>query len=137
MVAWSDSLAHTHLDMGKVKIDKADQLFSRYIRTRDNWTCQRCGQRYDPPTRALHCSHFQGRGHEATRFEPLNADALCYGCHHYFTSHPGEHYLWQVQRKGQVVVDKIILASNGYKKKDRRMEALYWAQRLKEDYGQA
>ena len=121
--------------MGKIKRDKADEYFSLYIRTRDKWTCQRCHRTYTPPTSALHCSHFQGRGKEATRFEPLNADALCYGCHQYFTSHPGEHYLWQVERKGQNIVDRIILASNTYKKKDRLAEKLFWQQALKDDYG--
>ncbi len=116
--------------MSSIKIDPADEAFSKWVRTRDKWTCQRCYKVYTPPTRALHCSHFQGRGKEATRFEPLNADALCYGCHRYFTSHPGEHYAWQVQRKGQNVVDRIVLASNGYKKKERKLEAMYWRQEL-------
>jgi len=113
-----------------VKIDVADKRFSLYIRTRDNWTCQRCGTTYAPPTNALHCSHFQGRSKENTRYEPLNADALCYGCHQYFTSHPAEHYAWQVERKGQETVDKITLMSNLYKKKDRKLEALYWKAEL-------
>lgn len=121
--------------MGKVKIDAADKYFSLYIRTRDQWTCQRCGGRYKPPTQALHCSHFQGRGKEGTRFEPLNADALCYGCHRYFTSHPGEHFNWQVERKGQDTVDRLILQSNTYKKRDRKLEAMYWRQRLLDDFG--
>lgn len=116
--------------MGKVKIRTSDRLFSEWVRTRDNWTCQRCGAYHAPPTRALHCSHFQGRGKESTRFEPLNADALCYGCHQYFTSHPADHYAWQVQRKGQTLVDRIVLASNGYKKRDDKMEAMYWRQEL-------
>lgn len=120
--------------MGKIKIDAADKAFSEYIRTRDKWTCQRCRKPYDPgiPAHrmALHCSHFQGRGKEATRFEPLNADALCYGCHQYFTSHPAEHYAWQVQKKGQDVIDRLVLASNGYKKKDRKLELMYWKAEL-------
>lgn len=120
--------------MPKIRIDKADQRFSQWIRTRDDWTCQRCFRKYVPPTMALHCSHFFGRGKESTRFEPLNADALCYGCHSYFTSHPVLHLDWQVGRKGQDVVDKLRLASNTYKKKDRKLEALYWKQRLKDDY---
>lgn len=117
--------------MGAVKIDAADKAFSKYIRTRDNWTCQRCGTPYTPPTNALHCSHFMGRGKEATRFDPENADALCYGCHQYFTSHPGEHYQWQVQRKGQEVVDAVILRSNTYKKKDRKAERAIWDGQLR------
>jgi hypothetical protein len=113
-----------------MKIDTADKYFSLYIRTRDNWACQRCGKRHEPPTNALHCSHFKGRGKEATRFEPLNADALCYGCHRYFTAQPDEHYEWQVQRKGKDVVDRVILLSNTYKKRDRKLEAMYWKQEL-------
>jgi 5-methylcytosine-specific restriction endonuclease McrA len=122
--------------MGAVKITPADKAFSDYIRTRDKWTCQRCGKVYDAlvstQRMALHCSHFKGRGKEATRFEPLNADALCYGCHRYFTAHPDEHYHWQIPRKGQDTVDRIILASNGYKKKsERALEAKYWKGELK------
>lgn len=117
---------------GNIKIDKADKAFSTYIRTRDNWTCRRCYKRYDPPTTALHCSHFQGRGKEATRFDELNADALCYGCHRYFTAHPAEHYQWQVKEKGQQTVDMIVLRSNQYMKKDRQLAYMYWTERLKE-----
>lgn len=118
-----------------MKIDKADKLFSLYIRTRDNWTCKRCGKSYRPPTQALHCSHFVGRARENTRFMLENADALCYGCHRYFTAHPQEHYDWQVAIKGQATVEKIKLASNMYKKKDRNLEAIYWQKKLRNDYG--
>lgn len=116
--------------MGKIKLRQSDKLFSQWIRTRDKWTCQKCGAYHEPPTRALHCSHFQGRGKEATRFEPLNATSLCYGCHQYFTSHPAEHYQWQVSRLGQDMVDKIVLLSNTYKKRDDKLEVMYWKQEL-------
>lgn len=120
--------------MPNIKIDPADKLFSLYIRSRDGWACQRCYRRYTPPTMALHCSHFVGRGKENTRFEPLNADSLCYGCHRYFTSHPALHMEWQVARKGQEMVDRLVLAGNTYRKKDRIAERLYWKQKLLEDY---
>lgn len=71
-----------------------------------------------------------GRGKESTRFEPLNADALCYGCHAFFTAHPAEHYMWQVATKGQTAVDQLVLQGNTYKKKDRKLEAMYWRQEL-------
>lgn len=126
--------------MSKIKIRKSDELFSVYIRTRDNWTCQRCGAYHQPwlnskgmlGNPALHCSHFKGRGKENTRFEPLNADALCYGCHQYFTSQPDEHYAWQVKRKGQRAVDMLVLQSNQYKKRDDKMEVLIWTAALKD-----
>lgn len=122
--------------MGKIKIRPSDKLFSEFIRSRDGWTCQRCKKKYDKTISsnrmALHCSHFQGRGKESTRFYELNADAMCYGCHQYFTSHPGEHLAWQVETKGQETIDAIILLSNSYKKRNDKEEAAYWRKKLQE-----
>jgi uncharacterized protein with PIN domain len=118
------------MSWGKAKIDLADKAFSLYIRTRDNWTCQNCGKYYAPPTNSLHCSHFVGRGKENTRFNERNADAMCFHCHQRFTSHPNEHVEWQVEKKGQQVVDLLILAGNTYCKKDRDMWKIYWTNRL-------
>jgi len=71
-----------------------------------------------------------GRGKEATRHDLTNACALDYGCHQYFTSHPAEHYQWQVKRLGQKEVDALILRSNTYKKRDDKMDCLVWKQAL-------
>ena len=119
--------------MYHIKIDKADKLFSQWIRLRD-MECKRCHSKvqlnlYGLPV-SHQASHFQGRGKEATRFDPINVDTLCSGCHQYFTANPAEHYLWQVKTKGQDVVDKIVLTSNMYHKKDRASEVIYWKQKL-------
>ena len=112
-----------------MKIDKADQLFSKYIRLSQG-KCQRCNSPVqlnasgDPISHQA--SHFQGRRKEATRFDLENIDCMCSGCHRYFTSMPYEHVQWQIKQKGQQKVDEIILRSNGYKKKDRVMEAMIW-----------
>lgn len=122
----------------KISLDGADLVFSKWIRLRDR-RCLRCGSavRFNPKGLPVshQNSHFQGRGKEATRFDPDNCCTLDGGCHSYFTANPAEHYLWQVERLGQKTVDSIVLASNMYHKKDRRAELLYWKQRLKEDYG--
>jgi hypothetical protein len=123
------------MSWGKHKADPADVAFSLYIRNWYGWNCDYCGKHYEPPTNALHCSHFIGRGKEATRFEPLNATALCFHDHQYFTSHPAEHYDWQVERLGQETVDNLKLMSNQYCKKDRKSEFLYWKQKLMEEFG--
>ena len=108
----------------KIKIDKADQLFSQYIRIRDG-KCLRCKSPVEFNDKGLpvshQASHFQGRGKEATRFDPDNVCTLCMGCHMYFTAHPAEHYQWQEQRLGQKLIDDLILRSNSYVKKDRKM----------------
>lgn len=119
----------------KIKIDAADTVFSQYIRLRDK-SCRRChspvqfNAKGDPVSHQA--SHFQGRRKESTRFDEENVDCLCGGCHMYFTQNPGEHYQWQVQTKGQKIVDLIILRSNTYVRKDRKMAQMYWMQRYKE-----
>lgn len=123
------------MSFGKIKIDPADRLFSLYIRHRAGWRCERCQRYYAPPTAALHCSHFRGRGKENTRFDPDNASAHCYGCHQYLTSHPQEHMAWKLAQIGQNKLDELILKSNMYCKKDRLSEKLFWEKKLKEDFG--
>lgn len=119
----------------RIKLDPADKVFSQYVRLRDR-QCKRCkspvefNSQGDPITHQA--SHFQGRGKEATRFDPENVDCMCTGCHMYLTAYPAEHYLWQVETKGQDVVDAIILRSHQYKKKDRKAEQLYWKEQYKE-----
>lgn len=117
---------------GKAKVDSADKWFSLYIRNRANWRCEKCGKKYEPPTNLLHCSHFIGRGKENTRFDPDNASAHCFHCHQYLTSHPQEHMEWKISQIGQKKVDELILKSNLYKKKDRKLEAMYWKQQVKD-----
>lgn len=120
-----------------IKIDPADKVFSQWIRLRDR-ECRRCHSPVRFNDKGLpvshQASHFKGRRKESTRFEPLNVDTLCGGCHAYFTENPSEHEAWQIQTKGQKVVDQLILLSNTYKKKDRALELIYWRNRLKEDY---
>lgn len=61
--------------LGSIKSATADKSFSIYIRTRDP-LCKRCKR---APTRD--CSHFWGRGHSATRYDPKNCVGLCRPCH--------------------------------------------------------
>lgn len=123
--------------MYNIKIDKADSLFSQWIRLRDK-QCLRCHAPVKLNDKGLpinlQASHFQGRGKESTRFDPENVCTLCAGCHQYFTAYPAEHYQWQVQRLGQKTVDNIILRSNQTVKKDRKMEVIKWKLALKQNY---
>lgn len=121
--------------MRNIRIDKADRVFSQYIRLRDK-ECKRCHSPVRFNEKGLpvshQASHFFGRGKEATRYDEKNVDCLCAACHMYFTAHPLEHVDWQVEVKGQKTVDELRLWSNQYKKKDRAAEYLYWDQKLKD-----
>ena len=108
-----------------MKIDKADQAFSAYIRERDNWTCQRCKTKYEPGSQGLHCSHFFGRRNESTRFEPLNCTAICFGCHKHFDETNRMDYMrFKMEQLGEEKFKWLEIQVNSYKKKDRAMSLL-------------
>lgn len=77
----------------KIHIDKRDTVFSKVIRLRARWNCERCG-RYFPFGHGLQCSHFYGRRHRATRWDPDNAAAHCFGCHKRLGENPMEFAAW-------------------------------------------
>ena len=77
--------------------NKADRLFSLYIRARDEH-CQRCGT-----TENLQCAHGFTRTYLKTRWDERNAWALCAGCHKFFTHRPLEWDAWMRDRLGPVV----------------------------------
>jgi hypothetical protein len=64
----------------------ADKWFSLCVRERAEWKCERCHHQYSYPdtSQGLDCAHYQTRDEWATRLEPLDAMALCRGCHEYF-----------------------------------------------------
>lgn len=105
----------------KVKVKKLDPdyWFSLCVRQRDGWTCTNCGKHYEPTinsdtglpgTRALHCSHYIGRANYATRFDPLDVDAHCYGCHSKFEGNPHLFQRWKVEQLGiekyEILIEK-------------------------------
>ena len=75
-----------------MKLRKADIVFSKWIRNRDKWRCQRCGHQHEENSRGLHCSHYWGRGRESSRFSPENCDALCFPCHRFWGHGDGRDF---------------------------------------------
>ena len=94
-----------------------DDIFSKIVRTRDNFTCQRCGKVHPPKNAALHCSHYYTRGAWNTRFDLENAESLCYGCHRYFDGHKSEYKKFKIKRMGRYKFDKLTQRSNKAGKK--------------------
>jgi len=115
-----------------IRISALDRLFSLVIRSRDHWTCQRCGTRYSPPTNALHCAHIFTRSKKSTRFDELNAVAWCYGCHSYLDRNPLEKYAWYKTRFGAAQFNLLHLRSNLPAKLDLKLTELVLRQRLKD-----
>lgn len=116
----------------KIKLRSADRWWSKYIRTRDRWTCQRCYKKYPENSQGLHCSHFHGRRKESVRFDEKNTDAICWGCHAYFHANPKEHYDWKLNQLGQKEFDLLTLRANTPKKPDDKLVIMICKQLLKE-----
>ena len=117
--------------MAGIKTTSADHWFSLCVRERTNWACERCGKIYTPPTRALHASHFIGRGNWATRYNPDNAFCHCYGCHSFFEGNPQAFRDWAIGKLGAGTYESLLLASYeiGFAKRahkeQRRIAAFY------------
>ncbi len=99
-----------------MKRDARDAAFSLMIRERDRFTCQRCGAVHARNSRGMHSAHCFGRGKLATRFEPDNAVALCYGCHSYLDQHPGEKHEFVRARLGDERYAALQLRSNNVRR---------------------
>jgi len=90
-----------------VKRDRADAEWSDIVRSRDWWTCQRCGRYYAPPTRALHAAHLFSRGRKRTRTEADVGVALCYGCHRYLDAHRDQRRALGIKKLGRKRYDEL------------------------------
>jgi hypothetical protein len=94
----------------RLKRDKRDAVFSELVRERVNWICENCGKYYPEGAarRGLHCSHYVGRSHRSTRWDPANAFSHCYGCHSHFEQNPGLFQRWYVERMGETTEQAIV-----------------------------
>ena len=111
----------------KIKIDKADTLFSDFIRLRDG-KCVKCGRLPSPREKdgamvvGLECSHFWSRRHETTRFDPTNADALCFLCHHRWGGDDREDYRdFKLKQLGAQRFDLLKVKAKSTGKKNRAL----------------
>ena len=123
----------------KMRADKADTLFSRFIRLRDK-ACKRCGRRGEGAEgiSGLHCSHFHSRRKEGTRFDEKNCDTLCFSCHQAWehekidrTGSLRDYGTWKLAQLGKFEFDLLMLRANTYAKKDRKLSLLIVKQLMK------
>ena len=79
--------------MKKYHREVLDKLWSKIVRTRDSFTCQRCGKRHDKKSRGLHAHHILTKGSHgfSIRWDLDNGVAVCYGCHMFLQGNPDEN----------------------------------------------
>jgi len=112
--------------IGKVRLRKTDRLYTRYIRERDDYTCQKCRRKYSPDAcRNLVVSHFWGRGRENTRFDDENCIALCHlPCHQYWGHGEGrpEYQTFMEDKLGHTGYDLLMVRAHTTKWRDDKMD---------------
>lgn len=120
-----------------MKLTTADIAFSRCIRERADWTCEKCnyvsaeGQATKKDKR-MQCSHFIGRKHKVVRYDKDNAFCLCSTCHAVLEESPGEHTRFVESKLGEGLVDILIEKKHqvfkppgGWKKTEKEMAKHY------------
>jgi hypothetical protein len=105
----------------KIRIDKLDVLFSKYIRARDK-VCKRCGN----GNTKLDCAHFHGRSEKSIRWDEDNACALCYGDHAFLDSHPIEKIEFFQNLLGQEKYDLLNARRRIRERPDKAALTLYY-----------
>lgn len=101
-----------------IKIDKTDALFSRYLREKRG-RCEICGRE-----NGLQVSHFFGRRHENTRYDPENVDVLCASCHFRFHERPADYVVYKKKKLGEKAYKDLETRAILYKKRDRKLDYL-------------
>ena len=91
--------------MSGVKIKPADAAFSKCVRERNDWTCERCGKKYEENSMGLHCSHIFGRRARTIRWCGDNAQALCFSCHKWYGENPADSGAWVTNLLGEGHMD--------------------------------
>ena len=72
-----------------MKISAADKYFSLCIREANNYTCEMCGK-----MGRMECSHVYSRRHRTIRWDVMNANCLCNGCHRKWHESPLKSFSW-------------------------------------------
>ena len=112
----------------KIRLDKADIIFSQVIRLRDRF-CVRCKSRVLFNAQGLPIthqnSHYCGRGAENTRFDMDNCDCLCFSCHVIWGSKDREDYReFKIKQLGRDRFNLLLVTAKMFKKKDRKLEII-------------
>ena len=125
--------------IGKIKLRKSDTLYTKLMRFRFGYTCQKCGRKYSEydteALRNLGVSHYYGRGRESTRFDDDNVTLLCnLPCHRKWEGIEREKYTeYMIERLGQKGFDALTLRSNTNKKRDDATDLLILKKKLEVD----
>ena len=88
----------------------ADKKFSDWLRESRDYTCEMCSKYEAPPTQRIQNSHYIGRAHKATRYDPNNCDVLCASCHHKMEDLKQYDYReWKIAKMGEEKHNQLLI----------------------------
>ena len=106
-----------------IKRRQSDILFSKLLRAKRNYTCEKCGKRHEPNSMNLGVSHYRQRSREVVRYDPQNCFALCnIPCHNYFENNPREHDKFVEKKLGKKEYHALLLRAEQRGRHDRFIE---------------
>lgn len=82
-----------------------DQIFSRYIRYRDQGQCFTCPKKDDP--KHMQCGHFNPRQYLTTRYDERNNNCQCYACNMLYGGQPATYATRLKAKYGPDVVEEL------------------------------
>lgn len=85
-----------------IRMTAADQRWAEEVKRRAGYRCEYDGTFYGKGHRGLHAHHIFSRAIKATRHDPENGVALCYGHHRGFAHrHPLDFHEWIRTLRGE------------------------------------
>lgn len=115
-------------------IQKADRIFSKYIRMRDSedgfFICCSCGQR--KPFEQADAGHFINRRWMALRYDERNVHAQCRACNRFDEGNMIGYTRFMLKTYGEDIVDLLESMKKPYKWTDGELEILIkdWKDKL-------
>ena len=113
-----------------IKRRQSDILYSKYLRKKRNYICEKCG-RYFPEGIGLQVSHFYTRKYESVRFDEENTDILCFTDHMFFEQNPAHYAEWKQKRMTKRAYKTLMVRAHTLKKKDDKLIVLFLKQQMK------
>jgi hypothetical protein len=111
-------------------------VFSLYIRTRDNFTCFTCGKsKQSHPELVFQAGHLFSRIKTAIIYDEYNVNCQCYSCNTRHSSDPDIYRELFRQVYGQAKYDELYNKRNAVckrSKNDIEMLTIHYQQKLKE-----
>ena len=91
-------------------------IFSKWIRTRDNYKCFTCGTKYpEDEGWKIHAGHFITRMHNSTLFDERNVNAQCYACNIIKRGNAGIYAARLMEKYGEGIINELVKKSQEIK----------------------